>query len=641
MAPTYSISLNFLPLITESFSFTIYRRPRSGEAKDSFTNDVRMQSLPISAEDVNKRESYWVSLTEIKGFETFQCKTDYNQFITRDFLHNRLIASCEASKGRIIFAEELGFTGKRIAFVLNHHEEGDEIVWLQSYYLKSAKRFGFLIDFRFRKKSDVPFSRRVQQLSLSLDSRGRENKNYYSDRYDKIGQFISSHFTDLFPLPNDPERIQLADKLIHLDAKALDKKRYVFCNGQTNDSQFVGIKQCRPFVGLEKMPAAFFVYRQQDRLLSLDLYRALRGETFPNVFPGTEKMFGFPLTPENLKGIAVSDFRVEEMKRVRDIVRAKSEDGPVLVVLIAPWNNEDEEDSQEYFRAKHTFVSAQIPSQVVRLYTLEQDSRLKWSASNIALQAFAKLGGKPWTVEPKHGRCLIIGLGQSHRERYSDGKTHIEKYFAYSVLTDSSGLFKELRVLGRSDDSAEYLKQLKSSIQRIVEDLSDSYDRFVIHAPYKIQRKEIDSVEEVLKACGQEDGPQFVVLKINSNNDFFGYSHTNNSLVPFESTYVSIARDEFLVWFEGLQYHNPKVARRYSRPVHIQFHYASTTLSDNDRLEYLQDAINLSGANWRGFNAKNLPVSIYYAQLIARFTKRFDELGLPEVSVDNLNPWFL
>jgi hypothetical protein len=36
-----------------------------------------------------------------------------------------------------------------------------------------------------------------------------------------------------------------------------------------------------------------------------------------------------------------------------------------------------------------------------------------------------------------------------------------------------------------------------------------------------------------------------------------------------------------------------------------------------------------------------LPVSIYYAQLIARFTKQFDDLGLPEVNVDNLKPWFL
>jgi Piwi domain len=640
MARSDSISLNFLPLITKSVSFTVYRKPDSHEVKASFPTTVHKYSLPVGLEDLDKRKLYWVSLTDIDGFEVFQCDKDHNQYLTREFLLKHLVASCKEAEAPISFREEFDFTGRRVSFTLNHYEEGEEIVWLQSYYLKSERQFGFLIDFHFRKKRDVPFSRRVQQLSLSLDSKGRENKNYYSDRYDKVGQFISKYFRAIFPLPHGDQPIKVSEKLIRLDASALDKKRYVFCNGQSNDSQFTGIKSCGPFSSLVSTPTIFFVYRQQDRLLSLDLYRALRGETFPNIFPGTEKMFGFSLTPQNLKGIAVSDFRIAEMERVRNIARSKIADGPVLVVLIAPWNDEDQEDSQEYFIAKHTFVSAQIPSQVVRLYTLEQDSRLKWSASNIALQSFAKLGGKPWIVQPKHGRCLIIGLGQSHRENYSDEKRQIEKYYAYSVLTDSTGLFKELRVLGCSDDSTNYLKQLRSSIQRIVEEHSESYDRFVIHVPYKIRKRELNSVRQVLDEFGGDDH-QFVVLKINSDNDFFGYSDENNSLVPFESTYISLARDEFLVWFEGLQYHNPKVARRYSRPVHIEFHYTSTTLSDNARIEYLQDTVNLSGANWRGFNAKNLPVSIYYAQLIARFTKRFDELGLPEVSVDNLNPWFL
>jgi hypothetical protein len=174
-----------------------------------------------------------------------------------------------------------------------------------------------------------------------------------------------------------------------------------------------------------------------------------------------------------------------------------------------------------------------------------------------------------------------------------------------------------------------------------VKDHRDDFDRFVIHAPYKIGIGELDSIQEVFTKFGETDRSQFVVLKVNSNNDFFGYSHTNNSLVPFESTYVSLAQDEYLVWFEGLQYHNPKVARRYSRPVHIAFHYSNVTLSLKDRIDFLQDAVNLSGANWRGFNAKNVPVSIYYAQLIARFTNKFDELGLPEISLDNLHPWFL
>jgi len=555
-------------------------------------------------------------------------------------LHAQLLKSCQAARPKLQFDEENDFAVKRISFTLKTEPEGESTIWLQAYYLKSVRKFGFLIDFRFKKKADVPFSKRVQQLSLSLDQYGRENRSFYSDRYDRVQEFVATYFNRVFPLRYEDGVMEVSNRLVNLPANTLDKKQYLFCDDQIDSSQFMGLKRFGPLVSLDQKPYLFFVYREHDRLASLELYKALRGETFPNIFQGTEKMFGFPVTSQNVKGLAVSSFAKDEMERVRDTILSGNHT-PVLVVLIAPWENDDEEDSQEYFRTKHVFVKAGIPSQVVRLFTVERDTRLQWSTSNIALQCFSKLGGKPWKVKPKYGRCLIIGIGQSHREVVSNGIRHIERYYAYSVLTESSGLFRELRVLGQSQNRDDYLTELKQSIERIVLDNRDSFDRFVIHAPYKIRRDELKSIQEAFSNFGSDRNYQFVVLRINTNNDFFGYSTTNNSLIPFESTYVSLAWDEYLVWFEGLNYQNPKAARRYSRPVHIVFHYSNMELSAQDRLDYLQDAVNLSGANWRGFNAKSVPVSIYYAQLIARFTSKFDEFGLPEVSLDNLHPWFL
>ncbi len=58
--------------------------------------------------------------------------------------------------------------------------------------------------------------------------------------------------------------------------------------------------------------------------------------------------------------------------------------------------------------------------------------------------------------------------------------------------------------------------------------------------------------------------------------------------------------------------------------------------------EYLQDVLNLSGANWRGFNAKSIPISIYYSQIIARYTEAFEKIdGYEENSISNDKPWFL
>jgi hypothetical protein len=640
MEKRYFISLNFLPILAESFSFTIYRQEDRGQRKEVLGQEVSKQSLPIDKCDPNSRSDYWVSLKEMDSFESFECHADFNQFVTRNFLYDCLLNVCQSAKPKIFFSEEKGLVENRLSFVLANHPEGEEIVWLQPYYLKSAKRFGFLIDYKFKRSSDVAFSKRIQQLSLSLDDKGRENRNFYSDRYDKIQWFINCYLDNLFPLSFQQGTIKIAKKLILLSADALAKKTYVFNNNKTHESQYLGIKRHKPLITLDESPVLFFVYRQQDRLLSLDLYKALRGESFPNVFPGTHTMFGFRLSPDNVHGISVSNFKETEMLQVRDKVLSFKA-SHIIVILIAPWDDEEIEDSNDYFKAKHIFVSAQIPSQVVRLHTLERDTRLQWSTSNIALQSFAKLGGKPWKVQPKHGRCLIVGVGQSHRVKSEDGKRIIERYYAYSVLSESSGLFKELRVLGRADNSKQYLIELRESIAKIVDEHRSTFQRFVIHAPYKISKGELDAIRSGFESFAENTENQFVVLKINSRNKFFGYSHTNNSLVPFESTYVTLAWNEYLVWFEGLQYHNPKVARRYDRPIHIKFYYSSSELSLADQLDYLQDAVNLSGANWRGFNAKNLPVSIYYAQLIARFANKFAELDLPEVDLDNLNPWFL
>ena len=76
--------------------------------------------------------------------------------------------------------------------------------------------------------------------------------------------------------------------------------------------------------------------------------------------------------------------------------------------------------------------------------------------------------------------------------------------------------------------------------------------------------------------------------------------------------------------------------------MNVEFiHFSAEELSNSDEISYLQDAINLSGANWRGFNAKTSPVSVYYAKIIADYIGHFDKLGLPEIDIENMPPWFL
>src|SRR5262247_3995263 len=52
---------------------------------------------------------------------------------------------------------------------------------LWPYVLRAAKKFGFLVDFRFRRGENNKFSRRVRQLSLNLDKGFKRNLDYYLD----------------------------------------------------------------------------------------------------------------------------------------------------------------------------------------------------------------------------------------------------------------------------------------------------------------------------------------------------------------------------------------------------------------------------------------------------------------------------
>ena len=95
-----------------------------------------------------------------------------------------------------------------------------------------------------------------------------------------------------------------------------------------------------------------------------------------------------------------------------------------------------------------------------------------------------------------------------------------------------------------------------------------------------------------------------------------------------------------MVWFEGLQYGQSALQKMVGGPLHVRYAYPHG-IGESEKRMFLQDAINLSGANWRGFNAKSLPVSVYYAQIIATYLKEFEAHGLRPPDVNNIAPWFL
>ena len=631
----HRVVLNLFPLATDQFTIKLYRMPYAEGAPPTIGDEVGVRRQLVVD---GTRNYYWTSFQPLEEGTEIVCEPFDNIYATIDALRLALIRSCTSNLNSASFRVTDGFR-RRVEIITAEHLEGLQFISLEPYLLRSRRQFGFLADFRFHPTEEHRGTRRALELSLSLDRNGHRNSNYYADRYSHLAAYVRDFHHRIFPLimPGGQE-VSVEPQFVGLPSKRLDVKNYIVGSGRTSKSQFMGVKQSGPCKQSPQNTCLYFLYRSEDRPLSHDLFRALRGDTF-STFPGMKCMFNLPISNENVRGATLSDFSPSEIKRVRDRVVSDAADKTVIPIVLTPFSKHDApEENAAYWNLKHSFLSKYLPIQVVASTTVADKNKLKWSTASIGLQIFAKLGGTPWKVSPQTEHCLIVGIGQAHR--MSEGG--IDRFFAYSVLTDSSGVFEEVRVLGEAQDEEHYIGAFSANLRKIFTDYSSQFSSFVIHTTFTIRRRELESIATALKEQKKQAvSGEFVSIKFNDRSRFFGFATDHNSRVPYESTVISLSRNEFLVWFEGLQYNRPTVREMVGGPLHVQFTYPNEGMNSDQQRAHLQDAINLSGANWRGFNAKSLPVSVYYAQLIAKYLKEFESHRLPPVDVSILTPWFL
>ena len=413
----------------------------------------------------------------------------------------------------------------------------------------------------------------------------------------------------------------------------LKPKVFMLGGGRTDESQWKGLERFGP---LEPVPAAeigcVMLYRKDHRTLAEDLYRGLMGKASGVAFKGIPEVFR--LNINRFFSVSPNAWNSNELqaavKEIEDIRR----DNPNLTLMVLMI--EDLENSEIYYQAKYALLQRDIPLQVVSAELIQRRDQFKWSVSNIALQIFTKLGGEPWKVVPAHERCLIIGIGQAHRAS-PDG---IQKYFAYCVATDSSGLYKKIAVLSDTHSRDTYLEDMKKSLVRELSVAgAGEYSHCVIHIPFKLKNDELRALEgAVASASHTESHIKFTVIKINDQHRFFGYAD-NNSRIPVEGTVARLSRTSLLLWFEGLKTPNDVVRKRVAGPVHLEFLWPKENQEPSEQSKHLQDLFNLSGTNWRGFNARSTPISTYYCKLIAKFLSKFPDQA-PRIE-STTYPWFL
>jgi hypothetical protein len=633
------LRINFLPVLGELSPFTVYRLPRIADSErpgGAFCTHFRNEH------EENSSIPYWVRFKPAADFLEHRVEGQAGIQLTKRALFHGLTESARNTLKTDAYQIRDDSFYLEMAFDFDVHEEGVEQLSVQTYFLGATKQFGLVLDFHFAKRDSVAFSRRVQQLSLSLDKSFKRNLDCYLDRRNKIVKFLRERIATFsnIQLPGSDSKLELAKNFAEIPYKRLQAKTFLFSELHESKSQFSGLKQFGPLSDAPIPPHLLFVFLERDRGSARTLAMALQGKSKDNRynFPGFESLFKTPISVDGSPIVLESLGRPNFQAALEQIKERKDTKPGLIPVFVLPAS-----DDNGYVMLKSLFTSAQIPTQVCTTDLIADDYGLKWAIANIALQIFCKAGGCPWKVRPTTDRTLIMGISQSHKKQIAGNGSVIEKYFAFSVMTDNSGLFQRLEVLGDCSEEEEYLEKLRANLARILKQEANAFKQVVIHTSFRLKWREMEAIESIVKEASQESSGlscRFAVVKVNHKTRFFGFNNEVNSLVPYEGTVASLGGGEYLVWFEGIFPDKTTVNKAFAGPTHVQF----LRQSSDDKIAdgaVLQDLVNLSGANWRGFNAKSAPVSVFYCHLVADLVHSFHLQGLPLPTVQDLKPWFL
>jgi hypothetical protein len=512
----YRIHLNFIAIDVKGLQCRVYRRPRVTDQEERPLDIAAAHRLPLRDPSEKNWPSYWVVSEQAAGFDPFDYEYAWNPDLSRRILFECLKRSVVSNLTPDQFEFPVNSFVQEVSLIMKTHEEGAETLEIQPYTLKATRQIGFLVDFHFRKSADAEFNRKVQQLSLSLDRNFRRNVDYYADRTSKLRSFLQErwHIFERLKLPGAKTALSIRKEFVALSADRLRPKVYVFAGGKEGKSQFTGLREFGPLEPLQAPPRLLFVFREQDRTAARRLAMALRGQKQRGQFnfPGFQELFGSSVDIDS-DPVVLPDLSSASMEFA--LARAKAAqngDSQIVPVIVLPYG-----DDNGYLEQKAYFSHAGLPTQVCTLKILQDEESLKWSIANIALQIFCKAGGRPWKVRPTAERSLIIGISQSHKLKVVDNRRQVEKYFAFSVLTDSSGLFQKIQVLGDETDHGAYLAALSANLKQALQQSAGAFHRVVIHTSFKLKFDEIRAIQKVTQnAASAERGKcRFAVIKVN------------------------------------------------------------------------------------------------------------------------------
>lgn len=319
-------------------------------------------------------------------------------------------------------------------------------------------------------------------------------------------------------------------------------------------------------------------------------------------YPGFKPWFRATLQFDQANEYAIAS---EEPQMVRqtalDLV---THDCDLVFVLVTQHNEEI------YATGKAVFLSNGIPCQYVLISKLRTRQK-PWMLANIALAAYAKVGGTPWVVADISGiKELIMGVSRAQDKN----KKHV---VGFVTLFNQEGDYLLLHSKTPVVEWSEYVHGLKELVIDAYKEYLQNYDApqsLVIHFHKRPGYKELEAVEGALTELGLSI--PYALVHLNEYSGFRLFDASHRTYVPPTGLRVDISRRRALLLLDGRE--GGKRNRMGVPNVWDVSLDRRSTMNVEEVSRLLRQIQCFSKVNWRGFNAKSLPITIGYSGLICR-----------------------
>ena len=307
-----------------------------------------------------------------------------------------------------------------------------------------------------------------------------------------------------------------------------------------------------------------------------------------------------------------------------------------IAIIVSDIHRDDprKEKHELYYLMKELLMQYGVTSQVVYRNNISNPS-FSYFIPNIAAALVGKMGGMAWGVKSLvQGNDMIVGIGASKQRGIK------KPYLGSAFCFDKEGGFRNFKSC-RADDTEALQSDLKNSIWNFCDDYGKP-DRLIIHYyKKKLKREEADQIENMLRQC-EIDCPIYVVNVVTaSNEELIAFDQNQNDKMPLSGTYIHLRDTEFLLYNNERYSANAKADKLY--PIKLTINNGSNNNTNRLDGQIVKDIITqvyqFCRLYWKSVKMQNVPITIAYPELVAKYVPHFSYEELPEFGRKNL--WML